>query len=574
MELISACAKQNRSSKSKYRKVWRALVSCTEGVLASGRGVILEKLGTVTYLSRSLREGTWTGHKGCTFVMNPKFARTFGVLQRTPPQRSLLAPAVPVSSARVSHTAGVDHDYTRIALAAIMDAIGRRISSGSKLCLPFGRVGSLIVKERTLSFVFAEGFRRPRENPAAIEDKYDGDVRRIMATLEAKSKSARVVTPLSSGRATTARPETSSPSSTSDAAGGARSGRTSDKEANISARSSRSGIDSNPMLLSVRSLTAGGGASRPGLVEMAARAGTGTRSRRQCAREFRDPMPEEQVAPHPPPMIAGAAAMVAGGPMHHGKRVAAAAGGAGGAASDDLTEVGAHAGTIGQESDDVSPRTAKKVLPHFLAIGNPGSQALIAKEGAGIVQKQARDRFAKVKAANLLLDDKELEETKKRQHAKWKEYEERHAEERKRLRDYLVAVKGQAEAQKAAKEAKKAGEFMKANPDPGRAYPCRVEYDIDKEQAWRKAWCSDLEEQIELKQRLEGRIRKAEVARDRLWSAQLGAAIKADRRREMKVKRLDREKISKDWATQVSSFAHPEGGGRRAPAIILDKIVS
>lgn len=44
MELISACAKQNRSSKTKYRKVWRALVSCTEGVLASGRGVIVEKV--------------------------------------------------------------------------------------------------------------------------------------------------------------------------------------------------------------------------------------------------------------------------------------------------------------------------------------------------------------------------------------------------------------------------------------------------------------------------------------------------------------------------------------------------
>ncbi|CAM9502627.1 unnamed protein product, partial [Hapterophycus canaliculatus] len=128
-------------------------------------------------------------------------------------------------------------------------------------------------------------------------------------------------------------------------------------------------------------------------------------------------------------------------------------------------------------------------------------------------------------------------------HAKWKEYEERHAEERKRLRDYLAA--GQAEAQKAAKEAKRSGDFMKENPDPGRAYPCRVEYDIDKEQAWRKAWCADLEEQIELKQKLEGRIRKAEEARDRLWSAQLGAAIKADRRREMKVKRLDRERISK-----------------------------
>lgn len=30
------------------------------------------KLGTVTYISRSVREGTWTGHRGCVFVMDPK----------------------------------------------------------------------------------------------------------------------------------------------------------------------------------------------------------------------------------------------------------------------------------------------------------------------------------------------------------------------------------------------------------------------------------------------------------------------------------------------------------------------
>ena len=37
---------------------------------------------------------------------------------------------------------------------------------------------------------------------------------------------------------------------------------------------------------------------------------------------------------------------------------------------------------------------------------------------------------------------------------------------------------------------------MEDNPDPGRAYPCRFEYDIVKEQAWRKAWCEDLEKQV------------------------------------------------------------------------------
>lgn len=44
MEVVAECAKNNRASKSKYRRVWRALVACTEGVLSSGRGVIVEKV--------------------------------------------------------------------------------------------------------------------------------------------------------------------------------------------------------------------------------------------------------------------------------------------------------------------------------------------------------------------------------------------------------------------------------------------------------------------------------------------------------------------------------------------------
>lgn len=56
------------------------------------------------------------------------------------------------------------------------------------------------------------------------------------------------------------------------------------------------------------------------------------------------------------------------------------------AAAEKTTAAGR--GRIGGSDGDVSPRTAKKVLPHFLAIGNPGSQALVAKEGAEIVQKQ------------------------------------------------------------------------------------------------------------------------------------------------------------------------------------------
>jgi len=53
--------------------------------------------------------------------------------------------------------------------AAIVDAIGRRVCSGSKLCLKFGRVGSLVAKDRRLGFQFADGFRRPRMDPAATQ---------------------------------------------------------------------------------------------------------------------------------------------------------------------------------------------------------------------------------------------------------------------------------------------------------------------------------------------------------------------------------------------------------------------
>lgn len=43
-----------------------------------------------------------------------------------------------------------------------MDWIGHKVCSGSNLCLPFGRVGTLVGKERTLSFAFADGFRLPK----------------------------------------------------------------------------------------------------------------------------------------------------------------------------------------------------------------------------------------------------------------------------------------------------------------------------------------------------------------------------------------------------------------------------
>lgn len=83
-------------------------------------------------------------------------------------------------------------------------------------------------------------------------------------------------------------------------------------------------------------------------------------------------------------MITGAGAVVAGGPRTKRETATAAAA----AARVDSRAVG----NVG----DISPGTAKKVLPHFLAIGNPGSQALVAKEGAEIVQRQARRQEARI----------------------------------------------------------------------------------------------------------------------------------------------------------------------------------
>lgn len=60
----------------------------------------------------------------------------------------------------------------------------------------------------------------------------------------------------------------------------------------------------------------------------------------------------------------------------------------------------------------------------------------------------------------------------------------------------LGAWQVQGELQKEAREGKKAAEFLSGNPDPGRAYPCRTEFNLDKEARWRRAWCSDLEAQV------------------------------------------------------------------------------
>lgn len=163
--------------------------------------------------------------------------------------------------------------------------------------------------------------------------------------------------------------------------------RTLGNEASISSRSSKSATDLDRLLVSVRSSNAGGRVNKPAVGDRAVGSGNATRSRRQHAPAHRDAPLEEPISPAP--MIAGAAAMVAGGPRHRDKTASAATNRD---ASDDQAAKGPGRGAIGQEDDDISPRTAKKVLPHFLAIGNPGSQALVAKEGAEIVQKQAREK--------------------------------------------------------------------------------------------------------------------------------------------------------------------------------------
>ena len=79
MELVAECARNNRASKSKYRKVWKAMVACTEGVLSSGRGVIVEK---VSVGIGTLKSDIRTGVRGSK--VSPKISAA--VLLR-PPQR-------------------------------------------------------------------------------------------------------------------------------------------------------------------------------------------------------------------------------------------------------------------------------------------------------------------------------------------------------------------------------------------------------------------------------------------------------------------------------------------------------
>lgn len=223
------------------------------------------------------------------------------------------------------------------------------------------------------------------------QDKYGNDVRRILTALEAKKKDSSAGSLVNSARSITTRPETcpqrlaegreARAGTARGAAGPANSDGTPRSHAPLSmsngGRSSRSryGTASGPSLLSVRS-SAPPGAGSVG----SARLATG-RSPRQGTLVGRDALLKGPETPTPRLTIAGAAAMVAGGRRARHEATTLA---------PEKTAAGAQ-GKIGGGDGDVSPRTAKKVLPHFLAIGNPGSQALVAKEGAEIVQKQVRN---------------------------------------------------------------------------------------------------------------------------------------------------------------------------------------
>lgn len=240
----------------------------------------------------------------------------------------------------------------------------------------------------------------PAFRPVTLpQGKYDRDVRRILAVIEAKEK-VDPREPPGGEHTSTTRPETS-PSRR--CGGGDQKSTTkhrsqephSWRKARNSSRSgsARSGTGSEPLHLSARSSALsscrrnsdgnGHGAESASVdaVDPAAvgdvRRGTASRPRQQGTRNCQGSLSEEPEAPTPRPMITGAAAVVAGGPRTKREPVTVAA-------SASVNDRGA-----GNEGD-ISPGTAKKVLPHFLAIGNPGNQALVAKEGAEIVQRQVR----------------------------------------------------------------------------------------------------------------------------------------------------------------------------------------
>lgn len=94
MELIYDCATENRASQAKYGKVWKALVSCTEMVLASGRGVIIEKVSILqqciifmslrcpTSITKERKTQRWYILSVCTAPVDHASKREVGVRHR------------------------------------------------------------------------------------------------------------------------------------------------------------------------------------------------------------------------------------------------------------------------------------------------------------------------------------------------------------------------------------------------------------------------------------------------------------------------------------------------------------
>lgn len=261
------------------------------------------------------------------------------------------------------------------------------------------------------------------------QDKFDSDVRRILTAVDAKreagfaeslagpvacanmARTERCPQPTAERPATTAgcgRAKTSRGGRTrrGSAPLAREKGRSSTRGGGSSTRGGGGGCGraaSEPLLLSVRSsarLSGAGGGGRASPVSVDDNDNTtgqpaAARSWRPGAPASRGATSSERPETHTPrPMIAGSAAMVAGGrSCGRAEAPTAEAAAATGTSETVLAGEGRLCG------GDISPSAAKKVLPHFLAIGNPGSQALVAKEGAEIVQRQVRSSHGEATGA-------------------------------------------------------------------------------------------------------------------------------------------------------------------------------
>ncbi|CAN0017466.1 unnamed protein product, partial [Discosporangium mesarthrocarpum] len=183
------------------------------------------------------------------------------------------------------------------------------------------------------------------------------------------------------------------------------------------------------------------------------------------------------------------------------------------------------------------------VLPHFLAIGNRGSQALVPKVEAEIVNKQAQERFKEKVDAQHEREQRRAEEARRQLQLRWKEFDSDQAEEHRRRQEVLTYVKSQGERQRAARLEERRRNFFEDNSDPNRAYPCRLGYDRKAELEQRRRWCSNLDRQVALRENLSRERAAAGVVRDRFMALQLEAAINGDRQREVRVQEQDMARL-------------------------------